>query len=100
MEVNSPLQLVPPKRWLGCPARPRKVPFLAFATQRPSVRGRSFPQGAEVLTACERFKLREGTVLCGFWESRWSNKLMLWLLFKRMPGKGPGYWEMAALPEQ
>lgn len=25
---------------------------------------------------------------------------MLLLLFKGMPGKGPGYWEMAALPEQ
>lgn len=83
---------------VSCPAAEGSLP--AFATQRPSARGRSFPQGAEVLTACERFKLREGTVLCDFWESRWSNKLMLWLLFKGMPGKGPGYWDRAALPEQ
>lgn len=25
---------------------------------------------------------------------------MLWLPLKGMPGKGPGSWEMAALPEQ
>lgn len=39
-------------------------------------------------------------VLCNFQESTWSNRLMLWLPLKGMPGKGPGSWEMAALPEQ
>lgn len=101
MKVDSPLQISIRQQTMArvsCPAVGCSFP--ASTTHRPSAKGRSSLQGAEVPTACDRFKLHEGVVPGNFQESTWSNRLMLWLPLKGMPGKGPGSWEMAALPEQ
>lgn len=82
---------IPQQTCLGSSALWSSLP--ASVTQHPSVRRRSFPKELKSSLLVTSLS-SEGMLLFDFWESWWSNRLMLWLLFKGMPGRGQvtGRW--------